>query len=335
MSRAREPSGDGLAGTPGSTADAPTGPKNTRSSRCYARRTCPISASPPPTARPATSRARSRSSRSRLRDGNRCQTLLGATGTGKTATMAWVIEELQRPALVIAHNKTLAAQLCNEFREFFPDERRRVLRLLLRLLPARGVRPAGRPLHREGLVAERRHRAAAARRRRTSLVTRRDVVVVASVSLHLRARLAGGVARADARPRRSARSTTATRSSASSSTSSTCATTRCSAAGASASRATSSRCSPRTWRPPTGSRSSATRSSRSRTSTRSRARCYAQARQPRHLAGDGVRHLEADDRACRRRDPRRARGSRSRSSRPRAGCSRRTGSASAPSTTWR
>src|SRR5262245_46462178 len=52
--------------------------------------------------------------------GNRFQTLLGATGTGKTATMAWIIEQLQRPALVIAHNKTLAAQLCNEFREFFP-----------------------------------------------------------------------------------------------------------------------------------------------------------------------------------------------------------------------
>ena len=56
-----------------------------------------------------------------LRAGAQYQSLLGATGTGKTATMAWIIEELQRPALVIAHNKTLAAQLCNEFREFFPD----------------------------------------------------------------------------------------------------------------------------------------------------------------------------------------------------------------------
>jgi excinuclease ABC subunit B len=52
--------------------------------------------------------------------GERYQTLLGATGTGKTATMAWIIEQVGRPALVIAHNKTLAAQLCNEFREFFP-----------------------------------------------------------------------------------------------------------------------------------------------------------------------------------------------------------------------
>jgi excinuclease ABC subunit B len=52
--------------------------------------------------------------------GDRFQTLLGVTGAGKTATMAFAIERLQRPALVIAHNKTLAAQLCNEFREFFP-----------------------------------------------------------------------------------------------------------------------------------------------------------------------------------------------------------------------
>jgi excinuclease ABC subunit B len=55
-----------------------------------------------------------------LDSGERYQTLLGATGTGKTATMAWTIEKVGRPALVIAHNKTLAAQLCNEFREFFP-----------------------------------------------------------------------------------------------------------------------------------------------------------------------------------------------------------------------
>jgi excinuclease ABC subunit B len=53
--------------------------------------------------------------------GERFQTLLGATGTGKTMTMAGVIQEVQRPTLVIAHNKTLAAQLCNEFRTFFPD----------------------------------------------------------------------------------------------------------------------------------------------------------------------------------------------------------------------
>ncbi|MGJ3254166.1 MAG: excinuclease ABC subunit UvrB [Elainellaceae cyanobacterium] len=53
--------------------------------------------------------------------GNRYQTLLGATGTGKTHTVARVIEKVGKPTLVLAHNKTLAAQLCNELREFFPD----------------------------------------------------------------------------------------------------------------------------------------------------------------------------------------------------------------------
>ena len=56
-----------------------------------------------------------------IEQGERFQTLLGATGTGKTMTMAGVIEAVQRPTLVIAHNKTLAAQLCNEFRTFFPE----------------------------------------------------------------------------------------------------------------------------------------------------------------------------------------------------------------------
>jgi excinuclease ABC subunit B len=56
-----------------------------------------------------------------LDDGLRFQTLLGATGTGKTFTIARVIDQVQRPTLVVAHNKTLTAQLCNEFRELFPD----------------------------------------------------------------------------------------------------------------------------------------------------------------------------------------------------------------------
>ncbi len=54
-------------------------------------------------------------------DGKKCQTLLGVTGSGKTYTVAKVIEKVQKPTLVIAHNKTLAAQLCSEFREFFPE----------------------------------------------------------------------------------------------------------------------------------------------------------------------------------------------------------------------
>ena len=53
--------------------------------------------------------------------GLREQTLLGVTGSGKTFTMASVIARVNRPTLVLAHNKTLAAQLCSEFREFFPE----------------------------------------------------------------------------------------------------------------------------------------------------------------------------------------------------------------------
>ncbi len=56
-----------------------------------------------------------------LRAGNRASTLLGVTGSGKTFTMANVIQQIQKPTLVISHNKTLAAQLCGEFKEFFPE----------------------------------------------------------------------------------------------------------------------------------------------------------------------------------------------------------------------
>ena len=56
-----------------------------------------------------------------FKEGNQCQTLLGVTGSGKTFTMANVIQELNKPTLIIAHNKTLAAQLYGEFKEFFPN----------------------------------------------------------------------------------------------------------------------------------------------------------------------------------------------------------------------
>src|SRR5580700_2532542 len=55
--------------------------------------------------------------------GDRFQTLLGITGSGKGATIAWTIEQVQRPTLIIAPNKSLAAQLANEMREFFPQNR--------------------------------------------------------------------------------------------------------------------------------------------------------------------------------------------------------------------
>ena len=56
-----------------------------------------------------------------IKKGDREQALLGVTGSGKTFTMANIIAEVQKPTLVLAHNKTLAAQLCSEFREFFPE----------------------------------------------------------------------------------------------------------------------------------------------------------------------------------------------------------------------
>src|SRR5437588_11409681 len=57
-----------------------------------------------------------------LKHGDKHQTLLGVTGSGKTFTMANVVERVQRPTLVLAHNKTLAAQLCSEFTELFPED---------------------------------------------------------------------------------------------------------------------------------------------------------------------------------------------------------------------
>ncbi len=56
-----------------------------------------------------------------FKEGNQFETLLGVTGSGKTFTMANVIQQLQKPTLIIAHNKTLAAQLYGEFKEFFPE----------------------------------------------------------------------------------------------------------------------------------------------------------------------------------------------------------------------
>ncbi|MDZ5000818.1 excinuclease ABC subunit B, partial [Clostridium perfringens] len=56
-----------------------------------------------------------------INKGDRGQTLLGVTGSGKTYTMANIIERVQKPTIILAHNKTLAAQLCSEFKEFFPN----------------------------------------------------------------------------------------------------------------------------------------------------------------------------------------------------------------------
>jgi excinuclease ABC subunit B len=113
--------------------------------------------------------------------GNRFQTLLGATGTGKTATMAWIIEKVQRPALVIAHNKTLAAQLCNEFREFFPENAVEYFVSYYDYYQPEAYIPQA-DLYIEKDSSQNDDIARLRLSATSSLLTRRDVVVVASVS---------------------------------------------------------------------------------------------------------------------------------------------------------
>ena len=108
-------------------------------------------------------------------------TLLGATGTGKTFTMAGVIEAVQRPSLVIAHNKTLAAQLCNEFREFFPENAvEYFVSYYDYYQPEAYVPHQDLYIEKDSSINDEidrlRHAATAA------LLARRDVVIVASVS---------------------------------------------------------------------------------------------------------------------------------------------------------
>src|SRR5947208_385996 len=113
--------------------------------------------------------------------GEQFQTLVGATGTGKTATMAWTIEKVGRPALVIAHNKTLAAQLCNEFREFFPHNAvEYFVSYYDYYQPEAYVPQADLYIEKDSSRNEdiQRLRLAAT----SALFSRRDVVVVASVS---------------------------------------------------------------------------------------------------------------------------------------------------------
>jgi excinuclease ABC subunit B len=113
--------------------------------------------------------------------GERFQTLLGATGTGKTATMAWIVEQVQRPTLVIAHNKTLAAQLCNEFSEFFPDNAVEYFVSYYDYYQPEAYVPQAdlyieKDSSRNDDIDRLRHSAT------SSLMTRRDTIVVASVS---------------------------------------------------------------------------------------------------------------------------------------------------------
>jgi excinuclease ABC subunit B len=113
--------------------------------------------------------------------GDRFQTLLGVTGSGKTFTMANLIAEVGRPALVIAHNKTLAAQLCNEFREFLPDNAvEYFVSYYDYYQPEAYIAATDTYIEKDSSINDEidrlRHAAT------SSLLMRRDVVIVASVS---------------------------------------------------------------------------------------------------------------------------------------------------------
>ncbi len=116
-----------------------------------------------------------------IKAGNRFQTLLGITGSGKSATIAWTIEKLQRPTLVMAPNKSLAAQLANEFREFFPENRVEYFVSYYDYYQPEAYMPASDTyIEKDSSVNDEierlRHAATSA------LLTRRDTIVVASVS---------------------------------------------------------------------------------------------------------------------------------------------------------
>ena len=116
-----------------------------------------------------------------IEEGKRMQTLLGVTGSGKTFTMANIIEKVNRPTLVLAHNKTLAAQLCTEFREFFPDNAVEYFVSYYDYYQPEAYIP-GKDMYieKDALVNDEidrlRHSAT------SSLFERRDVIIVASVS---------------------------------------------------------------------------------------------------------------------------------------------------------
>jgi excinuclease ABC subunit B len=117
----------------------------------------------------------------RIRNGDKNVVLLGATGTGKSATTAWLIERLQRPTLVLAPNKTLAAQLANEFRELLPNNAvEYFVSYYDYYQPEAYIPQSDTFIEKDSSVNEEverlRHSAT------NSLLTRRDVIVVASVS---------------------------------------------------------------------------------------------------------------------------------------------------------
>ena len=250
-----------------------------------------------------------------LEAGERFQTLVGATGTGKTATMAWTIEKIGRPALIIAHNKTLAAQLCNEFREFFPNNAVEYFVSYYDYYQPEAYVPQAdlyieKDSSRNDDIDRLRHSAT------SNILTRRDTIIVASVSCiyglgspeEYKEKVVVGRGRREAGPRPDAPE---------------------------ADRhpvrpqrhAARPRALPREGRRRRGAACVLgdgvphlvlRRRGRGDHAFRSAHRRGALEVRPDHgLPGDAVRDLEADDRARRRRDPARARASRSSSSRRR------------------
>ena len=205
-----------------------------------------------------------------LAAGEKHQVLLGVTGSGKTFTMAKVIERAQPPRPHPRAQQDPRRPALPRVQAVLPQQRRRVLRLLLRLLPARSLHPRRRPLHRKGSHHQRRARQAPPLRHPLSLRTPRRHHRLLRL-LHLRPRLARSLLRHAPAARKRPEASSAKTSPAASSKSSTSATTSTSAAAPSASAATSSRSSPPTTKTPTASSSSATRSTPSRRSIRSSA----------------------------------------------------------------
>ena len=261
-----------------------------------------------------------------MRGGRRAQVLMGVTGSGKTFTMANVIAAVQRPTLVLSHNKTLAAQLYSEFKEFFPHNAVHYFVSYYdyyqpeAYIPQRDIY-----IEKDASINEEidRLRLAAT----SALVSRRDVIIVASVSCiyglgspeDYKAMMVGAArGRAD-RPRRDAPqagrySVRAERH-------------RLRSAASSACAAIASRSGRRTRSSPIASSSGATKSSSSRSSIPISGETIDQRGAAVHLPGQALRDAGGADRRGDRHDQAGARRAARSASQCRASCSKRSGSA--------
>ena len=161
------------------------------------RRVAPFKVQSPTTSRRGDQPAAIKEITKRIQGGEQDVVLLGATGTGKTATVAWVAEQVQRPMLVMQPNKTLAAQFANELRQLFPDNAvEYFVSYYDYYQPEAYVPQTDTYIEKDSSINEEverlRHSAT------NSLLTRRDVIVVGHGVVHLRPRHPAGVRRPDA-----------------------------------------------------------------------------------------------------------------------------------------